>query len=106
MTITNDIAAREWKMAVRDEAGWPTLCFWYIQIAIGSVPNLTGRRLNSGDDDLDTALVLDELELLVGSRGGGGGDGQEAARNGGDEAGVQGVQVLRARVVADGETHQ
>lgn len=79
---------------------------FYIQIAIGSVPNLTGWRLNSGDDDLDTALVLDELELLVGSQGGGGGDGQEAAREGGDEAGIQGVQVLRARVVADGETHQ
>lgn len=80
--------------------------FSALQIAIGSVPNLSGRRLNSGDDDLDTALVLDELELLVGSQGGGGGDGQEAAREGGDEEGVQGVQVLRARVVADGETHQ
>lgn len=91
-------------MAERGEAECPTLRF-FIYKAIGS-PNLTGRRLNSGDDDLDTALVLDELELLVGSQGGGGGDGQEAAREGGDEAGVQGVQVLRARVVADGETHQ
>lgn len=78
----------------------------FLEHTYDDVPNLTVRRLNSGDDDLDTALVLDELEFLVRSQGGGGGGGQEAAREGRDEAGVQGAQVLRARVVADAETHQ